>query len=305
MSKKENIQNEFSKPFMPELFDESFIYNVAMPYHYHGEFNSRASEFNIQFYASRNDIKDLAAFCRAYSDRNVNVWFVGGIDRDMVLTMHKMFDNFYVRIDITDIESIKFLQENKIRFFMDSSFPANSYGQLEAMLRMGVESVYISDDLCYNLSSVSQTCHDANVRLRCELNRLPSTALDASTNPKTIVWTPQDMNELNGYFDVFEFALGQDPIDWHKFKVLFNTYFVKRKWHGNLNEIIEGLEFDYDDDFIMPTFPSYKYNCGKRCVMREGNKCQRCQRYLTDMQRIMHDKKIFFKVDANNKENNG
>lgn len=282
------------KEFEPEKLSKNFNYYIAGPYRYGGKFNKYLSEFNIQYYDSMNSMKDLIAFCRAYPDRNINVSFKEKFDEEIALTVASIFNNFSVVLDISDIQHVPKLRENNVRFFFNSSFAADSYSQLDALISLGASEVYIVNDLCYNIESVANLCHDKDIKLRCVLNEIPSTVIGAGYDPKTIIYCPQDIDYLAGYFDTFEFSLGDDPIDWHKFKVLFNTYFINKKWHGDLSEIINGLEIPFNDDRILPEFTPYRFTCTRRCDTRASSKCKSCQRYIVELQKVLIDKNFYF-----------
>lgn len=58
------------------------------------------------------------------------------------------------------------LKEYNIKFYFDSSFAATNFRSLEQLAKIGVSSVYIADDLCYNLKKVRIACDKYGLELR-------------------------------------------------------------------------------------------------------------------------------------------
>lgn len=281
-------------PQQAEPLDKGFRYRISAPYKYRNRYNDKIAEFDIDYY-SKNDIKDLVAFIREYSDRIINIRFRDGIDEEVLKTLVTLFSNFRVRIDISDFNYIETFKENHIKWFFDKNIVINNHTMLESIVKLEPSCIYIGDDLAYNMDTVSQICHDANIQVRCVLNRIPSTAFDCGTNVRDYIYDPRTIDELADYYDCFEFNLGPDPIEWNKWDVLYTTFFIDKKWVGDLREINEDLRFEYIPTRIMPTFPIYKANCGKRCVARYTNHCNRCQHIIEDMQQVLIDKGAKFK----------
>lgn len=250
---------------------------IACPFKINNEeINDVISEFNILFFKSRNRLEDLIDFIQTYDTKRINIEFPEGVHIPILLSITKISGMIYVRLKASDIMSVQELKKNNIRFFFDASLPVYNYTNLESFINLGVSDVYISDDLCYDMEEVSKICAAKNVSIRLILNHIPATSLDKSTNPKSPIYGPQDMDVILKYYDMFEFDCGEH-YDWAMFDVLYRAWFVRKYWHGQLNEINSDVLLDYHNDTIYPNFAEYKMTCGRRCSKRASNPCNKCE----------------------------
>jgi hypothetical protein len=254
---------------------------IAIPYLHdiNFELNDEAKEFNILFYKSKNKLEKLIDFVEAYPETRINIKFPEGLHMSTLIAISKITDNVYVRLKASDINNVKELKENGIKFFFDSDCPAYNYATLDCFIKLGVTDVYLADDLCYNLSDVETYIHDKDVQMRLVLNRVPSTTIDRGFNPCSPIYMPKDFEKLNQYFDVFEFDCGE-PYDWAKFDVLYRAWFEKQRWHGQMSEINKDVTRDFHCDAIYPDYTEFKFNCERRCNKRVTNHCRKCEQWL-------------------------
>lgn len=273
---------------------------VCVPFKYENEFNGvnkTVREFDINFIqvtdgvdSKTSNITTLLDFVRKNKDKNINISFPHEISMSALELVNEIHKNIYVRLSAEQIGSVAELKKNNIKFFFDSTVSAYNYSMLESLLSLGISQLYISDDLCYNMDEVAKIARKKNVKLRCILNRIPSTALDKGINEKSMIYRPQDLPLLYEYFDCFEFDCGE-PYDWAKFDVLFRTFFRKGKWNGNLQELNPDVAFRFDDRFIFPEYTANKINCERRCCSHYGNSCKKCKQYL-NLHSMLIQKKI-------------
>lgn len=277
----------------PQKFDQKFRYKVAHSFRLNDDHNAKLSEFNITFDGKKNKVQNLIAFCRAYKDRKINVRCTAD-DKDVILQLHSMFDNIRVVLDSTNIMRVKALRDDGVPFYFDTSLPANTYGQLVALLDLGVCAVYVSDDLCHNMEEVHKICADNGVQVRCVLNRIPSTSIGLTC--KDIIYDPRDIDNLAKLYDVFEFDL--DPNvekSKHQFNVLFRAFFEEKKWFGDLGELNEDVPFPYDLRLVQKEISEYKNICSRRCDSRASRACHRCERIIEERQAILQKKGWFIR----------
>lgn len=284
------------KEFQSEVLVKDFPYRVAWYYRLNDSHNKYISEFNIQ-YDKDSRPKKLIQFLRLYKDRKINVLFTNGLDKDIAAQMAAMFPNFRVRLNPEDMKNVGYLRENEIPFFFNLPLAANTYGQLEALLDLGVCAVYIIDDLTHNAKDVHEECAAKGVQVRCVLNQIPSTAIGISY--KDTIYDPRNIDELAEYYDVFEFGGLDNKVEKSRFKfdVLFRTYFENKNWHGELSELNEDIPFPYHLDFIQKELASYKNNCQRRCDVRQESKCRKCQRIIEEQQQLLRGKGIAIKYN--------
>ena len=58
------------------------------------------------------------------------------------------------------------LKNNNIKFYFNVSAAATNFRALEKITKIGVSSVYIADDLCYNLKRVRAACDQYGLEIR-------------------------------------------------------------------------------------------------------------------------------------------
>lgn len=269
------------------------------------DINDVASEFDILYYKSRNQVSDLLDFVRKYKDKRVNIRFPEGVDAGVAQDASEIGNDVAVRLDSTDLTIIPTLQDEEVSYFCDVSLPAYNHVTLAAFLDLGVCDLYISDDLCYQMDDVWKLCDRHDVRLRCVLNRIPSTSFDKGTNVKSIVYRPNDLGVLSKWFDVFELDCGQDPksYDWAKFDVLHRAWFERGDWHGDLMEINDDLRFSVHNDIMLPTLGDFRSGCGRRCDVRVTSNCRKCEQYY-ELGRTLFEKNIKVVTEKREDEKN-
>ncbi len=264
-------------------------YNVCAPYMYKGRHNENLSEYLVTFDEDLNDFNKLCEFLE-YEDaevpnKRINIYYAKGFDPKKHKQLEEIHNNLHVRLRSSkDIDMASYLSNMDIKFYFEpTAILAANLTVLNDMFTMGASSVYIADDLVYMLDDVSSACYDNGIQLRCVLNTIPSTSAFKSIDPTSVIFRPNDIDMLAQHFDVFEFdcykheGKGNIPsdknYDWFKFDSLYRAYFKDKGWHGDLSEIIEGLQsYTYNPSFADRYF-TRKMSCGHKCVLNECNSC--------------------------------
>lgn len=268
--------------------DKDFPYRFATYYRLNDPHEPYVSEYNLFFDESVNKASNLVGFIKQYQDRNINIKCTSD-SQETIEQVCSLFDNVRIRLDVTNLGRVDYLRKNNINFFFDSSLPANSYTQLEALLDMGVCAVYVSDDLANNIQEVHEICADHGVQVRCILNKVPSTSLEITY--KDIVYDPRLIDEYKKVYDVFEFDISPNVEESkHLLNVLFRVFFEQKKWAGDLREINEDIPFSYDLRTISDKIAEYKNTCQRRCMMRSTSQCHRCEKIIKDRSEILKEK---------------
>lgn len=267
--------------------------NLAIPFHMNHELNDAVAEFNILYNRQENNFETLMEFVQEYPNTRINIEFVGDVSASSVVTLRRLNSEVYVRLveGNNNFQYIKELKEKDCPFFFDVPFCAENYCELDALIALGVSDIYVSGDLCYNLPEVSKYCHSNGVKLRTVLNRIPNTAFDKGSNPRSMIFRPQDRRVLEHYIDTFEFDCGGYIYDWSEFDVLYRAWFVREHWHGDLAEINKDLTIEYPNDTVFPHFTEYKISCERRCNKRISNRCSKCEQFL-EIAETLRDKGV-------------
>lgn len=267
--------------------------NIATPFKLNNEvWDSRISEYNVLFRHQRNSQDKLIEFAEAYPDKRINVE-MDKIDVSFLSVLNRAHDNIYIRLtDISDFQHVPAFREKGIKFFFNfDCFPAINICTLDYLISLGVSDVYIADDLWYNLREVHQYTSSHNIGIRVVLNTvLASTPyIDAAKAP----WFPPDtFHIIEPYISTVEFDCGT-PYDWNAFGVYYRAWFDRKDWHGNLQEIILGLDIPaMNDSLASEDLIQYKIHCKHHCT-DANSKCRKCDQYI-ELSVLLASKEIGF-----------
>lgn len=264
---------------------------IAAPFALNNDYYDVIDEFNIIFKKDRNSLEKLLEFAEAYPDKRINI-DMDIIDVSYLNLVNRAHEHIYVRLsEPSHYEQIPALKEKNIKFFADYKlFPARSRTDLAYLISLGVSDVYPADDLLYDTKQLHEILQSHNISARMVLNKVPYTL--PNTNDPRIPWfTPQNVDILESFIDTVEFDFENSPIGWKKFEVYYKTWFVRKHWHGNLQEIISDLKIDIPNDSLFSTdLLLYKTQCRRHCVNKDSS-CRRCEQFV-EMANKLSDKHI-------------
>lgn len=255
--------------------------DVAIPFKLNYKLNDEIQEFNLKFDPNENSFDTLIEFIQKFSDKIVNIEYRNGIDVKTAAALAKVGDNVRFRLKAEDIQKSDRLFSRGCKFFFDSSMAAGSWMELYQMVNQHcVCSVYICDDLVYELDKVSAFCHEHDVKVRMVLNRAPLTQPVKQDMWIAPMYRPQDIPVLEKYgVDVVEFDCGS-PYDFKQLAVLYKVYIKDKDWYGQLGEINPDFK---DRDIPCRGFPvmlaDKRSICGLRCL--RGGHCRTCRNLVT------------------------
>lgn len=278
---------------MDKVGIENTVFPIAIPFKRFDNLEGKIKEYNIKFRTDDSSLDDLIDFISLDYINRVNIQFSDKINIKVVNTVNKIKNCVYVRVLPEQWPQISELQENEVKFFLDSSMPVSSYSQLAEAMDMGVSDIYIADDLTYNLKDVRYICESNCVQLRTILNRIPMTTLNKGKDVKSTIYRPQDIDYIEQYYDVFEFDCG-DPYNWNVFDVLFKAFFINKNWYGNLAEINPDIQFHFPNEQVLNYYTYYKTNCERVCDKRKSNPCKKCEQFM-NIGKILREKGIALK----------
>ena len=164
---------------------------------------------------------------------------------------------------------LKIIENNKIkhRFFFSSFI--RDWDSLLGIIELHPSDVYIVENLGFELSSIADILHSANIRIRVFPNIAQSSWTKTEALKKFFI-RPEDVYVYESYVDVMEFIGKEDAISTY-----YKIYAIDKKWFGKLNEvIIDFNDNEIDSRFILPQFAVRRLNCGKRCY--KGRPCRTC-----------------------------
>lgn len=133
-------------------------------------------------------------------------------------------------------------------------------------------SIYISEDLGFDLVKVAETLHSRGIEVRCFAN-VAQSAWSESEALKKFFIRPEDVDTYSPFVDVIEFFMIAVE---QRQSTLYKIYAIDKKWFGKLNEIIGDFNSEIDSRYILqPYFAEKRTRCGKACL--KGSRCQLCE----------------------------
>lgn len=246
---------------------------IALPWDPHKEYQDKADEYNIIFVNKPNNFENLMEFLSLHPTERFNVTIDTSefpFDYSKLKILNVICPNLYCVIPPKEEVYLK-LKKYNIKFYFNSSAAAINFRSLEQLAKIGVSSIYIADDLCYDLKNVRDACDKYNLELRWVLDVIPSFFPSKVNDVKAPIMLPECIDELSKYVDVFEFSENQS---WAKLNTLYKIWFEKKQWRENLRAIYPELKIDIWNQSMNPNFNTYKMNCKYRCGY--GSACKKC-----------------------------
>lgn len=256
-------------------------YSTKIPSHIYKEID----EIEIVY---RKEDTTLPAFLEEYLDKIIILTSTSINDIDRLEILAEKYDNFKLKIDVSDQELLFAVKERNIPFFC--SFLATTWDQYIGLLDLEPTDIYIGNELCFELNKVSDIAYDSDTQIRVIPNIAQSswTLGENDENLLSFFIRPEDVSIYDEYVDVFEFSA---PID--KVLIYYNIYAKTEKWFGPLNEIIIGLNSNIDNRGLVPAFGYYRAKCAKRCL--KGQSCNICMR-AQELSKTLLDKNLIVNI---------
>lgn len=155
----------------------------------------------------------------------------------------------------------------KHKFFFEAF--VKDWDTLFGYIELQPSDIYIVENLGFELGSVAEILHDANIRVRVFPN-VGQSAWKGTPALKKFFIRPEDVYIYEPYVDIMEFFGRENSIE-----TMYKIYAIDKKWFGKLNELISDFgDNEIDSRFILPQFASRRVNCGKRCY--KGRPCRTC-----------------------------
>ena len=226
----------------------------------------KADEIKIEL----RDFRAIPDYIEKFPEKTLIIEMENEIPDDfnwdlMEVYSEKMNGNFYIatsnkyQMDVCKSKNIKFYYK----------YTVSSFFELDSLKEMGVSYALIGVPLIFDLKNVK--------RYGIPLRAIPNLAYEPYLNRANGIcggWIrPEDVKAYGRYIDVLEFYA---PKMLEKESTLYHVYAENKNWPGNLNLLIDNLNFDcdnriiYDDD----NFAERRMNCRQRCM--SGKTCHYC-----------------------------
>ena len=155
------------------------------------------------------------------------------------------------------------------------AYPINSYWELNGALALGVDEIYIDAPLFFDLPTVKRLCGNIEIRINpIKVNNSYTPHFDSIHG--TYV-RPEDIELYEEYVSHIEF--GKQPLE--RERILIEIYKKNQKWPGNLNLLLEGLNYNIDNRGFDPEFAKRRIICKQVC--QYNNTCHFCDLTFTTL----------------------
>lgn len=187
------------------------------------------------------------------------------------------FAEFYIALH--DLSRVNEFNNAGIKWYWP--YPITTYYELDMIINLHPSYIMIGPPLSFDLNQVTTHLYDSDnnikqIPLRMVVNMAHPPYLPSNnTNGICGQWVrPEDTNLYSTKVQCFEF----DGVDEKQEETLLHIYKENKEWPGNLNLLIQKLEFNVDNRAIPKEFGERRMNCGQRC-WRTGT-CKLCVRAL-------------------------
>ena len=200
---------------------------------------------------------------------------------------------FDIQLPFYNQKFIEELKDTNLRYFFKAA--ANSWDKFTGLMSQNVSDIYITDELAFELDKVAEIAHKNNIKVRVYPN-VAQSRWDKLSDILKFFIRPEDIEIYESYVDVCEFYGDKaQQIDTY-----YKIYQEDKKWFGDLQEIIIGLDSKIDSRYIIPRFAEKRIKCGKDCL--KNGKCEMCKRIL-DLSEQLENAHLIVQIDKEKEEN--
>lgn len=157
--------------------------------------------------------------------------------------------------------------EVKHKYFFN--YFVHDWDSLWGYVSLKPSSIYITEELGFEIKAVADLLHSHNIEVRCFPN-VAQSHWSKTPGLKKFFIRPEDTPWYEPYVDVYEFFGSPNTVETY-----YKIYAIDKKWFGKLNEAILSFNSDIDSRCLLPNFAERRLECGKRCL--RGRKCRICE----------------------------
>ena len=199
------------------------------------------------------------------------------------------FDEFYIAIH--KLSRAGEFNYHNIKWYWP--YPITSFYELDMIVSLHPSYLMIGQPLTFDLQKVISKVYDDGcdeneeyIPLRMTVNIAhPEYLPDNGISGICGQWVrPEDADAYGEYVRCFEFA----NVDLKREEVLLHTYKENKNWPGNLNLLIQRLNYNVDNRAISEDLCNKRMNCGQKCW--SGSACRLCVTELMFAEALRHEK---------------
>lgn len=225
------------------------------------------------------DFRAIPEFLEKFPEKSLILEMENNIPEDFNWDTIKTYDeisNGNIYCAISNINQMPECKLRDIKFYY--KYAITSFYELNALKQMGVSYVLISAPLVFDLKNVS--------KYKIPIRVIPNLAYEPYLQRKEGVcggWIrPEDIDKYGEYVNTCEFYSNELK----KEAALYHVYVENKKWPGNLNLLIDNLNFDFNNNILYDAenFAERRMNCKQKCM--SGSACNYCYNQLNSEQLI-------------------
>ena len=213
----------------------------------------KADEIKIEL----RDFRAIPEYIEKFPNKTFILEFTNEIPSDFKWEMLETYNNilngnFYCAL--SDLNLYLECKLRNIKFYY--KYQVTSFYELQGLKDLGVSYILVGVPLIFDLKAVSS--------YEIPIRAIPNLAYEPYIKHIDGIcggWIrPEDTNVYGEFIDVFEFFA---PKALDKESALFHVYAENKNWPGNLNLLIDYLDFDVDNRLIYDeeNFASRRMNC--------------------------------------------
>lgn len=248
------------------------------------EYLKQADEIKFLF----RDRKAIPDFIEKYPSAKIILMYSNIMDEGLSWTEIKNYSilargNFYLCAD--SVQVCLEAAEHEIQYF--HSAPAKTAYEINALINLGVSYIIIDAPVFFDANFLQTV--DTPLRITPNVANKDGLPRDNGVSGSWI--RPEDINVYEDIFDIVDFDdYSVDRVSYYrKERALFRLYSEEeRKWYGDLNTIITGLDYEgvVNNVLISPNLAKHRLYCKQNC--EQGGSCRLCYRtlYMSNRQKI-------------------
>lgn len=259
---------------------------------------NQVEEININLLNIKN-LNDLEEFCELHKNQRINLCiddYEEAINKSILTyaidfqKQHQIY-NIYIRLPGYSDWSDEIKKDNiNCKFYFNTKIV--DWDTLLFYLDYGVTDVFITEAMGFELENIASIVHKYNAQIRVFPN--VAQAAKKQTDGLLKFWIrPEDTDFYNNYVDVYEFYYDS----YEKQLIYYDIYENDKKWSGDLQEIIIGLDKNINNTKLVPRFAYKRVRCNRKCM--KGSECQICY-HIYDLTNTLN--KTPLEIMFNNKE---
>lgn len=233
-----------------------------------------ADEITINF---RRQDTSLPAFLKKYKDKTINIYIP---DEDDFIENNciEIFNIIHEEGLVNFVFKLRPYQKDASKLYTllstTTSYPyffatfVHDWDTLWGYIDLHPSSIYITEDLGFEIKTVAEILHGFGIEVRCFPN-VAQSSWRATPALKKFFIRPEDIPIYEKYVDVCEFFGKSESISTY-----LRIYKKMGKWAGKLKEIIIDFDSDINSKCILPSFATHRLDCGKRCL--KNHTCAIC-----------------------------